>query len=245
MRAFVCLLFLGYAVSLPILAEQDGLSHLSGIVISESGTSIEGVNIYAWHKATTDAEGKFDIPNQPSKDSVVYFQKERFRPTALVVKSQTNTVKVVLEDDKKTAWFIPACLAKVAKTSPKGEQLEFLLPKNAKLRGSADIDYRMYVVSLANSSKPLQLWYGPLVNGPRLVTDLTLRSASFEERSIHSRSGEMIGYDQRGKTEDGLVWRSADFPGLSAIAIYEGVSEEVSIAFDQIIDSACQLEHSH
>jgi hypothetical protein len=164
MPRIVCLLLLGCAISHPAFTQQGGLDHLSGIVVSENGMPIEGVKIFAWKDATTDAEGRFDLPNLPSKDSVVYFQKEGFRPKSLIVKTQTGTVKVVLEDDRKTAWLIPSCLARDVKASPEGAQLEFLLPKNAKVKRIKDIDYQEYVISLAKGSKPLQLWYGPLVS---------------------------------------------------------------------------------
>ena len=81
--------------------------------------------------------------------------------------------------------------------------------------------------------------------GGRSIQDLMLRSAGFEERSIHSSSGEVIGYDQRGTTRDGLSWRSADFPALSGSAKYQGISEEAAPAYDTVIDSACQLRQSH
>jgi hypothetical protein len=245
MLRIVCLLLLACVISCPVFTRQGGLDHLSGIVLSENGLPIEGVKVFAWKDATTDAEGRFELPDLPSKDSVVYFQKEGFRPKSLIVKTQTSTVKVVLEDDRKTAWFITACLARDIKGSPEGAQLEFLLPKNAKVRRIKDIDYQEYVVSLVKGSKPLQLWYGPLVSPGWTVSELTLRSASFEERSIHSKSGQLIGYDRRGKTQDGMVWRSADFPGLSASAIYEAVSGEEAATYDRIIDSACQPEQSH
>ncbi len=245
MLKIVWLLLLICVLSCPVFAQQAGTGRLSGIVSSETGMPIEGVKVFAWQKATTDAEGRFDLPSPPSKESVVYFQKEGFRPKTLVVKAVTGPLRVVLEDDSKTAWFIPACLPTHAKTAPEGYELEFLLPKNAKVRQIEDIDYKEYVVSLVNDSKTLQLWYGPLVSPGQMVTELTLRSASFEERSIHSRTGVVVGYDQRGRTQDGLMWRSADFPGLSGTAIYKGVSQEVAMAYDRIIDSACQLDQSH
>jgi hypothetical protein len=240
MRAIACLLLLSMITDCPAFTQQAGPDNLSGIVVSENGTPIAGVKIFAWQKATTNTEGRFDLTNLPSKDSVVYFQKEDFRPKTLVVEPQTRTVQVVLEDDRKTAWFIPACSAKEVKNSHEGSWLEFHWPKNAKVKRIKDIDYVEYLVRLAKDSRPLQLWYGLFVSSEQHVTEIVIRSASFEERSIHSKSGQIIGHDQHGKTQDGMVWRSAEFPGLSASAIYEGVSAEEAATYDRIIDSACQ-----
>ena len=242
MRRLVCLLLIGSIYSCPVFTRQDGPGHLSGIVISENGTPIGGVRIFAWHDVTTDAEGRFDLPSPLSKESVVYFQKVGFRPKALVVKPGTIPLRVVLEDDMKTAWLIPTCLTKDVRTSPEGYELNYLIPKNAKVRKIKDIDYQKFLISFAKERTSLELWWGPLVNaGPDA---LILWSASFGERSIHGGAGGIIGYDRRGRTPDGMVWRSADFPGLSGTAIYEGVSEEAATAYDRIIDTACQLNRS-
>jgi len=140
-------------------------------------------------------------------------------------------------------------LTKHLKTSPGGTQLQFELPRYAKMiRGSKDIDYQVNLVTFRNGSKPLQIWYGPMVSPLEMEIELTIQSVSFEERSIRSftKSGQIIGYDQCGKTPDGLLWRSADFPGLSASVSYKGVSDEEAATYDRIIDSACQLlQQSH
>jgi hypothetical protein len=243
MRRIACLLLLGSVICYPAFTQQGGSDHLTGIVVSENGMPVEGVRIIAWKDATTDAEGRFDLSNRPSKDSLVYIDKDGFRPTTLVIRSQTNALKVILEDDSKTTWAIPSCLERHVKTSPKGASLEFELPKNAKVRGSKDIDYQDYVMSLTNVSKPLQLGYGPMVIPFQMEIDLTLRSASFEERSIRSftKSGQIIGHDRRGKTEDGMVWRFVDLSSPSASVSYKGLSDEEAAVYDRIIDSACQL----
>jgi len=245
MRRIACLALCGFVLSCPVLIRQGGLDHLSGSVVSENGTPIQGVKIYAWLDATTDAEGRFDLPNTSHKDALIFFQKEGFRPKTLIVRTQTSTVKVTLEDDRKTAWYIPSCLAGNANTSPDGYELRFRLPENATLRKLKDIDYQAYLVSFKSDRQPLELWWGPLVMGGRSIQDLMLGSASFEERSIHSNSGEIIGYDQRGSTRDGLSWRSADFSALFGSAKYQGISEEATLAYDRVIDSACQLRQSH
>jgi hypothetical protein len=241
MWAIACLLLLSMISDSLAFTQQAGLDRLSGSVVSENGTPIAGVKIFAWQDATTNTEGKFDLTNLPSKDSVIYFQKEGFRPKTLVVQAQTSTVEVVLEDDRKTAWFIPACSAKEVQNSHEGAWLEFHWPKDAKLKRIKDIDYVEYLVRVANdSTKPLQLWYGPFVSSGQHLTEIVIRSASFEERSIHDKLGQIIGYDQHGKTQDGMAWRYAEFSGLSASAIYEGVSTEEAASYDRIIDSACQ-----
>jgi hypothetical protein len=200
---------------------------MSGAVVSEDGAPIQGVKIYAWLDATTDADGRFDLSNAPHNDALIFFQKEGFRPKTLIVRAQTSTVKVVLEDDRKTAWYVPWYLADNANASPDGYELKFRLPEAAKLRKVKDIDYQEYLVSFQQDKRPLELLWGPLVMGGQSIQDLMLRSASFEERSIHSSSGEVIGYDQRGTTRDGSSWRSVDFSALSGSAKYEGIPEEV------------------
>jgi hypothetical protein len=240
MRRIACFLLFSFVTAYPVFPRQAAPDGLNGIVVSENGTPIEGVEIFAWLKATTNAEGRFNLTNVPSKDSLVYFQKEGFRPKTLVVKTQTSSLKVVLEDDRKTAWFVPACSAADAKNSHGNSWLRFSWPKNAKVRRIQDVDYVEYIVRLAKDLGSLELWFGPVVGPGRTVEDFILRSATFEERSIRSKSGRMIGYDQRGKTPDGMVWRSADFFGFSASAIYESISEEKATAYDRIIDSVCQ-----
>jgi hypothetical protein len=237
MRAIAYFLLFGVIAICPVFTLGSDPDGLCGVVVSENGTPIEGVKIFAWQDTTTSAEGRFNFTNLPSKGSVVYFQKEGFRPKTLVVRPPTSEMKVVLEDDSKTAWLIPVCSAK--DSSHKGSWLEFYWPKNAKTRRIKDIDYAEVVISVTKDSRPLQIWYGLHVSPGQTVTKLTLNSASSEERSIHRQSGQIIGHDQRGKTQDGRMWRSADFFGMSASAIYEGVSEEDAAAYDRIIDSVC------
>jgi hypothetical protein len=242
MRKSIWLLLLSSIVSHPMIAEQDGPDCLSGIVVSENGGPVSGVKIFAWHAGMTDAEGKFELPNLPSKDSVIFFQKEGFRPKPFVVKAGVSTLKVVLEDDSKTAWLIPVCAPKNTNISPVGYELKFLLPKDSQLKKSKDIDYQLYFVTFAQGTAPLQLWWGPLVQPGKMVSDLILGSADFEDRSIRSKDGKTLGFDTRGKLLDGMHWRAAGFAGLSGAAIYDAVSQEAAKAYDRIIDSACQVE---
>jgi len=237
----VWLLLFGAVISWLPFTKQGGPEGVNGIVVSEDGAPIEGVRIFAKHAATTDSVGRFELPGFPTKDSVIYFQKEGFRPKALVVKPGTATMKVTLEDDSKTAWVLPLCESKATTTSPHGYELRFVVPTNLKIRKIKDIDYQEYLVGFASGTGLLQLWWGPLVSPGGTVEDLLLHSATFEERSIRRKSGETVGYDTWGRTHDGTAWRSADFPGLSGSAIYEDVSTEAATAYDRIINSACQF----
>jgi hypothetical protein len=239
MRKVAFILLLGFLVVHPVSTQENGANAFSGIVVSENGTPIEGVEVFAWEQEITNADGKFDLTNSPNKDSLISFYKEEFRPKALVVTPRNRTVRVVLEDDAKTAWLIHACPANVFGNFHEGYELVFHWPKNLKAIQIKDIDYLEDVIRLEKYSKPLQLWYGALVSPARTVEQLTLQSVSFDQRSIHSKSGQVVGQDRRGKTKDGL-WRSADFLGLSTSAIYESVSEQEAAAYDQIIDSVCQ-----
>jgi hypothetical protein len=224
------------------MTQQGAPKGVSGIVVSEDGAPVVGVKIFARGDVTTDVAGRFDLSNFPTKNSVIYFQKEGFRPKALVVKPGTATMKVVLEDDSKTAWFLPLCESKATTTSLIGYELRFVVPTNLEIRKIGDIDYQEYLVGFAVGTRRLQLWWGPLVSPGETVEDLILHSAVFEERSIRRKSGETVGYDRWGRTTpDGTAWRSADFPGLSGTAIYEDVSTEAETAYDRIINSACQF----
>lgn len=244
MRTIVGLLLSSSMTFWPAFVTQRAPAHLKGIVVSENGTPIEGVKIFALHDSTTDADGKFDLPSEIGKATVIFFQKEGFRPKSVVVKSGSSMIRVVLEDDGKTAWFIPVCRPRDANTLPKGYSLAFRLPKAARLKKLKDIDYQEYLVTLGGDAPPLQLWWGGLVQPGQIVSDLIVRSANFEERSIHGKSGEYWGTDTSGKSPDGTYWRAAGFAGLSGAAIYENVSEEVAKAYDRIIDSACQADIS-
>ena len=74
----------------------------------------------------------------------------------------------------------------------------------------------------------------------RSATNLAVNELRRKVNSSHFwRNGRD---DRRGRTFDGMMWRSADFPGLSGTAIYDGVSKEVATTYDEVIDSACQLE---
>jgi len=234
-------LLVGTAILYPLFMEQATQNCLRGVVLAENGAPVGGVKIFAWRDVTTDAEGRFELANLPSRDSVVYFQKEGFRPKASVLKAGTSTLSVVLEDDSKSAWVIPACLRTDAKTSPVGYELKFLLPKNYQVIKFKDFDYQEYLVAFTKDTAQLQLWWGSMVSPGKTVEDLILQSTSFDERSIRRNSGETLGYDRWGKTLDGKMWRSADFPGLSGTALYDEVSMEAAAAYDKIIDSACQL----
>jgi hypothetical protein len=245
MKRMMGVFLLGSIIFWPAFTTQRAPAHLNGIVVSEDGTPIEGVKIYASHEGTTDANGTFDLPSDPAKAPVIFFQKEGFRPKAVVVKSEPRMIEVVLEDDRKTAWFVPACALKDTKTSPKGYELSFLLPKGASTRKLKDIDYQLYLVTVRNGTKPLQLWWGPLVQPGKLISDLIVGSANFQERSIRGKSGEYWGCDSWGKSLDGMYWRAAGFGGLSGAATYEDVSEEAAKAYDHVIDSACQVDIGH
>jgi hypothetical protein len=231
---------LGAFFSFQISTTQGAHGYLSGVVVSEQGIAVPGVKIFAWHDATTDAQGRFDLPNRPDKDVVVYFDKDGFRPTAVIIKPGSETLRVILEDDSKTTWFVPACTPANTTFSTPSNDLKFLIPKHAQVRKIQDIDYQKYFVTFEKKTGPLELWWGPFVVGA--TESLILRSASFEERSIRHKSGEFVGSDFRGITLDGKFWRTANFSGLSASAIYEGVSKDAASAYDRIIDSACQLE---
>lgn len=244
-RRVLLLFILSASFSALVWTKQNGQDNLIGVVVSENGAPVGGVKIFAWHDAVTNAEGRFDLPNMPSKDSVIYFQKEGFRPKASVLKVGVRTLKIVLEDDSKTAWLILACTQSDSKTSPAGQQLKFLLPKNVQTRKVTDIDYQEYLVSFMKETAPLQLWWGPLVQPGQMVDDLILRSTNFEERSVRDKSSVTIGYDRWGRTADGKAWRVAGFGGLNGAAIYEGVSKELATAYDGIIESACKLDRTH
>jgi hypothetical protein len=243
MRKIVWLLLLSSVISRPLFTEQDGPDRLRGIVVSENGTPVSGVKIFAWHNGMTDAEGRFELPNPPSKDSVIYFQKEGLRPKPFVVKAGATTLKVVVEDDSETAWLIPVCATTGAHISPVGYELKFLLPEDSHVKKLKDIDYQEYLVSFGQGTAPLQLWWGPLVQPGKMLSDLILESASFEERSIRAKHGETLGFDTRGTSLDGKYrWRAAGFAGLSGASTYEWVSKEVATAYDRIIDSACRID---
>jgi hypothetical protein len=238
MSKIVWMTLLGAFFSFQIPTDQGMPGHLVGVVVSEQGTAVPGVKIFAWHDDTTDAQGRFDLPSRPDKDEILYFDKDGFRPTAVIIKSGTETLRVVLEDDNKTTWLVPECKPTDTNSSPTGYEVKFLIPKHAQVRKIQDIDYQEYFVRFEKKIKPLELWWRPLVVGS--TESLILRSASFEERSIRRKSGEIAGDDMRGITQDGKFWRTANFPESSAT--YEGVSKDVALAYDRIIDSACQLE---
>jgi hypothetical protein len=244
MNRLIGLFLFGTIISWQVFSTQRAPAHLKGIVVAEDGMPISGVRIFAQPDGTTDADGRFDLLLQSEKEQVIYFQKEGFRPKAVVIKSESSMLKVVLEDDRKTAWFVPVCALKDTKTSPKGYELSFLLPKGASTKKLKDIDYHQYLVTFRNRTAPLQLWWGGLVQPGQLISDLILRSANFEERSIRSKSGEYWGCDRQGKSQDGMHWRAAGFAGLSGAATYEDVTDEIAKAYDRIIDSACQADIS-
>jgi hypothetical protein len=242
-RKIVWLVILSGVISRSLFTQQDGPDRLSGVVVSENGAPVSGVKIFAWHAGMTDAEGRFELPNLPTKDSVIFFQKEGFRPRPFVVKTGVSTLKVVLEDDSKSAWLIPVCAPTGASISPVGYELKFLLPVDSHIKKLKDIDYQEYLVSFGQATTPLQLWWGPLVQPGKMISDLILESASFEERSIRAKSGETLGFDTRGKSLDGKhCWRAAGFAGLSGASTYEWVPKEVATAYDRVIDSACRLD---
>jgi hypothetical protein len=154
----------------------------------------------------------------------------------------SEMLHVILEKDSKTAWVLPACLPTDAKPSPFSQEVNFPVPRRAQIRKIQDIDYEEYLVWFDEKKMALELWWGPIVSPGGTVEKLILQSINFEQRSIHRMSGEVVGTDLRGITPDGKLWRSADFPGLTSSVIYDGVSKDVALAYDQIIDSACQVE---
>jgi hypothetical protein len=154
----VWLLLFGAVISWLPFTERGGQEDVSGIVISEDGAAIEGVKVFfTKHDATTDSAGRFKLPSLPTEDSVIYFQKEGLRPKAMVAKPGTAAMKVTLEDDSKTAWFIPLCESKQKTISPAGYELRFVMPRNVELREIKDIDYQEYLVGFAERIPALQL----------------------------------------------------------------------------------------
>ena len=125
-------LLVGAVILYPLFAEQETPNRLQGVVSAENGAPIAGAKIFAWRDATSDAQGKFELENLPSRDSVIYFQKEGFRPKASVLKAGASSLVPVLEDDAKSAWVMPGCKGTHAGTSPVGQQLSFCYPKTLK-----------------------------------------------------------------------------------------------------------------
>jgi len=220
----------------------DEREHVTGTVASEDGTPVSGVQIFAWHDAITDREGRFDLPNRPAQDEVIFFSVEGYLPTFAIIGARQTALKVVLRSDKKTAWVIPNCPPNDKHSSPDPAGIRFLLPNRARVKKVRDIDYEEFFLAFRRKDPQLELWWGTLVSAGEILGKLILASTAPDERSILNRVGRRVGSDFRGKTSDGKFWRSADFPGLEASAIYIGVSHELVSEYDRVIDSACDLE---
>ncbi len=243
---FTAILFIGSA--------SCAVAQVAGTVVDQNNAPIPEVSVYGSkttccpsraEETRTDAEGNFKL-SDPGK--IIYIRGDGFRPTSRVVTPGTTGMRIELEPDQKTKWNIEEC----AKSgSPRGAKflpsrssrfsylVRFSLPKNAKLKKTADVDYVSYVVRFGKTHEWMELMRGVNVGSSGdPYDDWLVKSSEYSERRI---GGHSWGIDSRGVFKDGTRWREANMQIGQEYVHYEKVSPEAAAYFDAIVDSACML----
>ena len=247
----VTLLFL--SLWLPLSAHAAGLR---GTVKSEKGDPLANVQILTYaplrqkekflgmqmttkrHETTTDENGRFTLPDH---GQIVYFKRHDLIPVTKILKLSATLAEIVMKDASSTTREIPACSAVpnpalrvglVFKVAPTEDVL------TRKWRGP-ESDVFLFGFDTGGGKFETMVSSGGSTS-IEPTEELLLNSKEFSERLW--RSGKTLGYEIRGITADGKVWRRLSFP-WGAIA-YQGNSEKAARAFDRLLENVCFDESS-
>jgi hypothetical protein len=237
---------------IPALARSDaeGAAPISGGVTTDDGSPLAGVWVHSSGNCcpssrdttSTDSSGHFRL-----KDSgtVVFFSKEGFDPTTIVVQSGAREIHVVL---RKSAEFlaIPVCGAvdRHKERVGRGAGPQFDVPRELRAGGGKpDDDYVVYTVHSRSRKGEMNLWFGPYAMSPEPRAETLTNSVSYHQRSVINSEGAVVGIDSWGTSRNGMKWRRTSI--VMEGAEYENASAEDAELFDSIINSFCEKPYAY
>ena len=224
---------------------------LTGIVKSETGAPLEGVNVLTYapysgtmklgsmrlpattkrFEVTTDANGRFKFP---SHGRMIYFSRADLRPLTKVVDLSLTQLDVTMEDGSKSLWKIPPCSAS-DKANRVGIGFMVTVPKGVLFKkDNKNFEEGGYVFGYdtENQGEILINWWGSTSLEPE--EDYLFESKEFSERKW--TSGDKSGHEFRG-IRNGKVWRRVAL--RNGAITYMGNSKEAAAVFDSMIDTMC------
>jgi hypothetical protein len=222
---------------------------VKGIIVAQDGRPLHDVNVYGSNGTRspfvrevvkTDKDGFFRL-EQPVE--VLHIREEEFRPLAVVVQPGGSELRIVLEEESRGKWIVPACSnARTGNRLIGHGDVRFSIPKGTKLKKHYAEDASSYSVYFSKHSLPVELGWAA-ISSPYAHDDYwILKSAHFGERWIKNLSNQPLGVDAEGEARDGKRWRRAALWDVTAS--YDGISAEAAKSYDALIDSACLLAGS-
>jgi hypothetical protein len=233
------------------LSSRGSATELSGVVKSEDGKPLSGVQILTYapagptdilgmhvttstkrYEVSTKPDGSFSIP---SHGQLVYFHRADLRPLTKIVDSAIKRIEVTMEEGTRTLSKVPAC-SSTDKSTRVGVGFMVTVPENVVVKkddqrfedGGYLFGYR--------SGKQIEVlinWWGSTSLEPE--DKYLLESREFSQRTWVS--GEKWGYEFRGTMLDGKVWRRIAI--RNGAITYQGNTKEAAKVFDSMIDEMC------
>jgi hypothetical protein len=212
---------------------------VAGMVVDGSGNSIPDVRIdnidMTVAHAASDSSGRFRFR---AKGPAVIFRKAGWKSVLIPVKGASAAIRVVMTP--MSSISLATCSQKLRCVRGPGV---FCLPnirdvRTGNLQHDDDYAYRLYTVGhlfgqAGNMTHGAGLSYG----GPEAPAYLIWKSAEFSEVRHDVKS--LMVLDSRGRTADGLFWRSIGTSG--EIVAYGPLDQEDAMTFDRILDGLCVL----
>jgi hypothetical protein len=238
-------------IALTTLSSSSVAAELNGVVKSEDGKPLAGVQVLTYapagpatilgiktesstrrHEVVTIADGSFKLPGH---GEVVYFHRADLRPLTKIVASSIKHIEVTMEPANRTLWKLPGCTA-ADKTNRVGVGFMVTAPESVLVKKDEErFEEGGYLFGYRNGERTELLvnWWESTSLEPK--EKYVLESTEFSQRMW--TSGKKWGYDYRGTMRNGRLWRRVALRN-GAIA-YEANTKEAAEIFDAMIDGMC------
>lgn len=233
------------------LSSRGSATELSGVIKSEDGKPLSGVQILTYapagpadilgmhvttstkrYEVSTKPDGSFSIP---SHGQLVYFHRTDLRPLTKIVDLAIKRIEVTMEEGTRTLWKVPAC-SSTNKSTRVGVGFMVTVPENVMVKkDDGRFEEGGYLLGY-RSGKQVEVlinWWGSTSLEPE--DKYLLESREFSQRMWVS--GEKWGYEFRGTLLDGKVWRRIAI--RNGAITYQGNTKEAAKVFDSMIDGMC------
>jgi hypothetical protein len=233
------------------LSSRGTATEISGVVKSEDGKPLSGVQILTYapagpadilgmhvttstqrYEVSTKPDGSFSIP---SHGQLVYFHRADLRPLTKIVDLATKRIEVMMEEVTRTLWKVPACSA-TNKSNRVGVGFMVTVPENVMVKkddGRFEDGGYLFGYRRGKQVEVLINWWGSTSLEPE--DKYLLESREFSQRMWVS--GEKWGYEFRGTMLDGKAWRRIAI--RNGAITYQGNTKEAAKVFDWMIDEMC------
>ncbi|MCW5967859.1 MAG: carboxypeptidase regulatory-like domain-containing protein [Blastocatellales bacterium] len=235
-------------VNLLIIMHLISLSgaELKGVVRSDSGQPLEGVQVYSRADnqyasvdnflTTTDRNGAYVLPVH---GRVVFFKAPGFKPVVKVIELDELTLNIMLVSESRSAWQVPACAENnFQSTHPGAKFAGYRLPiplgtiADMQTHGS---ERSIIIKNLDGNRLDNLVYYSDFMILGYPKEKLVLDSSNISIRSF--ASDLHYGIDIKGSFNDGTSWR---YIGGSGVEIsYQNVGNRSAEFFDDLLDRIC------